>query len=118
MDHIDEHYENLQTAESELRWFFEERGYEVEVERAIETKSRTIKYSITCGRYTFRSSVTLMKNYSAIESVWECFKKEDDFIIEKRIALNGVTYIDNNSCWVWKDSGTLEELVKYIYNDR
>lgn len=102
MDHVDEHFENLEKSQTDLRVFFEEYGYEIELEGVIDVRSKTIKYQILLkngayNRHIFQCSVTLMKDYSALDSIWEYYNIS--------IASEG---------YEWIDSDRLEELIKYV----
>jgi len=106
MDHIDEHYENVEKSSSELRWFFEEYGYEIDLDNKIDVASKTMRYTIACGNHMFKCSTTLMKDYSALDKIWECYKKVSYFVED--LSLDSAHY-------EWIDSDKLESLMKHLH---
>ena len=115
---VDAHNENLELILCEVRWFFEESGIEAKIElhhNGLNNfgyyNSKNIKHFMVVVKTT-NVLLTCCLNHnesdvSILHRVWELFSKNSNSLQS-----------DAEIMCDWLDSGTLEELIKTIKNDK
>ena len=96
IDHIEDHYERLEQAITNLYCLFEEYGLEVNIYTILDKTTKSINYYIRWQKYQLIGQIKTWESYEVTEKKFECYKLDD---------------IEENN-YIWIDTTCIKNFIK------